>query len=340
MTDESSDWPRVSVIIPVADDSDGLTSTLDTVVESTYPTDRLDALVVVDGEAERTRAIGREYEDAHDHVTLLVEDEFHTPAAARNVGIRNATGELLVFLEPNIRVPPSWIEHTVVAFQATDAVWMGLDVAINSQGQSSSALERFDRGEYFLIDFFVRNFNLVPTCSLVTTRDVFEEVGYFDPRLVAHDDLDLSQRMTEAEYGPVLCDDIAKQVPNCTAPTLVHPPLESVRARLERTWRMGRGVGQVHLYSGQFDSLLEFLKGRLTSGDEQVLINQPQRWRSTSRVERFGFNLLHRAREASWALGAIYQYALESTFWGRAGLQTDHEAAEFDGDLGHAPDSH
>src|SRR5437867_7891546 len=93
---------------------------LDSVLATTYPLDRIE-LLVVDGMSEdRTREIVTGYATRQRTVRLLDNRRRITPAAL-NVGIRAATGEIIMRMDAHVVYPPQYITRLIDALQTSDA---------------------------------------------------------------------------------------------------------------------------------------------------------------------------------------------------------------------------
>src|SRR5579871_1681892 len=94
---ESSDSPFISVIIPTYNRREILGQTLQALGKQNYRSDRFEVLVTVDGSTDGTNLTLESL-----HLPFLVRTFYQTnrgPASARNVGIRNAKGDLVIFLD-------------------------------------------------------------------------------------------------------------------------------------------------------------------------------------------------------------------------------------------------
>lgn len=101
---------RISVITPVHDGGDAFRECLAALKACTPPAFEL--IVVVDGgrdgSAELARAAG---------ATLVELPESVGPARARNVGAKAATGDVLLFVDADVVVPPGVIGHVAAFLQ-------------------------------------------------------------------------------------------------------------------------------------------------------------------------------------------------------------------------------
>ena len=96
--------PRLSVVVPVYDVEAWLPECLDSVLGSSYPS--LQVVVVDDGSPDGSGDIADAYA-ARDPRVQVVHTANHGLGAARNEGLRHATGELLTFCDSDDVVPAS-----------------------------------------------------------------------------------------------------------------------------------------------------------------------------------------------------------------------------------------
>ena len=100
----------VSVIIPVWNTQDYLNQCLDSVQNQTLS--RLDIMCVDDGSSDRSVDIIRERAGADSRIRLLSQ-EHQGPGVARNLGIDQARGEYLYFLDSDDWIVPDALERLV-----------------------------------------------------------------------------------------------------------------------------------------------------------------------------------------------------------------------------------
>jgi glycosyltransferase involved in cell wall biosynthesis len=98
-----------SVLVPVYNRDGLIRGTLDSVFAQDY--EDYEVIVVDDGSTDETVSVLREYDD---RITLL-QQENKGPGAARNAGIKVATGEYVVFLDSDDR----WFPWTLSCYRDT-----------------------------------------------------------------------------------------------------------------------------------------------------------------------------------------------------------------------------
>ncbi len=94
---------KFSIIIPVYNVEQYLTKCLDSVVNQTY-NDEYEVICVNDGSTDSSLAILEEYEEKHDKIKII-NQENRGLSEARNTGIRQAKGKYIWFIDSD-----DWIE--------------------------------------------------------------------------------------------------------------------------------------------------------------------------------------------------------------------------------------
>lgn len=98
------DQPLISVVIPAHNAELSLERCLQSVFEQEYP--QIEVIVVDDGSEDSTSAIAQSYGDQ----IIFVSQENKGQGAARNHGIRLATGELITFLDSDDYWKPGFLK--------------------------------------------------------------------------------------------------------------------------------------------------------------------------------------------------------------------------------------
>jgi glycosyltransferase involved in cell wall biosynthesis len=107
--------PLVSVIIPTYNRADTVSETIDSVLQQTYP--KLEVIVVDDGSKDNTQEILRGYGT---HIRNI-QQENGGQMVARNRGIREASGEVICFLDSDDLWLPRCVESHVRVLEKAPA---------------------------------------------------------------------------------------------------------------------------------------------------------------------------------------------------------------------------
>ena len=102
-----SDPARISVVTPVYNRHEQLIECLESLCLQDYPRDLYEVIVVDDGSNTPVEAVIRHFRNRLDMRCFVQENQ--GPAHARNTGVAQATGDLLVFVDDDCRADASWL---------------------------------------------------------------------------------------------------------------------------------------------------------------------------------------------------------------------------------------
>ncbi|WP_338727584.1 glycosyltransferase family A protein [Haladaptatus sp. DJG-WS-42] len=231
--------PQASIIVPVFNDPDGIALTLSSLLDQTE--NDFEVLVVDNNSTDDTRAVVREFAARDSRIQLHVEADVQSSYAARNRGIRHATGELLAFVDADVTVEPDWLE-AVIAQMSRDVSYLACAVELYSPGSETFA-GKYNRLTDLRVDYFVSRLAFAPTCCLVVRTSLVDELGAFDDRLTSSGDLEFGNRVAAAGYRLAYAPDIVAR----------HPARTSVRSLVKKAIRIGRGKTQLReLYPARY----------------------------------------------------------------------------------------
>lgn len=186
-------FPQVSVIVPVYNGEEDLPELLQGFRQQTYPSDRLEYLIVDNGSRDRTWEILQ----AADLPNLkpLSQTQIQSSYAARNLGIKTAQYDILAFTDADCRPQPQWLENLVQPFAKPE---IGLSVGEIIALAGNTLLEQHaDRQETLSQKHTLAN-AFCPygqTANLAVRRSIFEQVGLFRPHLTTGGDADICWRI-------------------------------------------------------------------------------------------------------------------------------------------------
>ncbi len=191
--------PLVSVVIPCFNQGHYLGEAIESVFAQTYPA--FEVIAVDDGSTDNSHEVAARYPDVR---------RFRQPnrgvAAARNLGLAQSRGEMVVFLDADDRLLPNALELGVAAMikrpHIAFAAGMSRDI-----GEDGKVLRK--RGQPLVMqDHYL---NLLKDCyiwsgsSLVSRRSAIAAVGGFNEELEAGDDYELYLKL--ARRYPIFCHD-------------------------------------------------------------------------------------------------------------------------------------
>lgn len=188
-TVEIDEWPTVTAVIPAHNEEGYVGQSIDSVLENSYPEDRLNVVVVDDGSTDGTLAEARARESDRVQVIHRENEGKH---AAMNHALDGIDSELIVSVDADSIVDSEAIRELVKTYKWHDepcAVAGNIKIM-----HRHSALERIQALEYILsINMFRRALdhlglvNVVPGCLGLFERTAVEEIGGFSGDTVTED---------------------------------------------------------------------------------------------------------------------------------------------------------
>lgn len=140
------------------------------------------------GSTDDTVSVVKQYADRIPHLRIVDASAQRGPAHARNIGVRAATGEAVVFCDADDEVAPGWLEAMGKALAASDFVACSLDAKkLNPEWtQIHDDFQAHGLGKLEWYPYLPH----AGGSSLGVRRSVFEAVGGFDSTLRYCEDTD------------------------------------------------------------------------------------------------------------------------------------------------------
>ena len=202
----SMSQPLVSIVIPTHGRPDLLHRCLDALLVQEYPAERVQIVVVEDGGPGSGADVVLGMQARHPGRRIAYQAvKQGGPGAARNAGVRLATGALIAFTDDDTIPDAGWLGEGVQALQAgADAASGRTIVPLGDLPTDAQAnVQGLERATF-------------PTCNVFVKRAWLDRVGGFDPRFrrAYREDSDLEFRLLDA----------GARLGRADAAVVVHPP--------------------------------------------------------------------------------------------------------------------
>lgn len=164
--------PRsVSVVIPTTGSSPSLDRCLQALAEQRAAVS-VEIVVVANG--PRASDV-----DCRAPGVKVVREPRAGPAAARNRGVRESSGEFVAFIDDDCTASPEWLQSALQTLTRSGrpAIVAG---AITRSGARTNWISLFDSVSYLQQEAYARHAGACVTANVVMHRSVFERVGPFD----------------------------------------------------------------------------------------------------------------------------------------------------------------
>lgn len=189
----------ISVIIPTFNRCHLLNSCLQAFELQTYPHSRFEVIVVDDGSMDGTLTFLKQYERTARYKFRYLHQENRGPASARNLGVRNASGELVAFTDDDCDVEPEWLRNLVNSMEDENIAGVGGTVRPSTKGIVSDFIHYMRWFEPAVINGIVV---YLITANACFRKKVLNEVNGFDERITkpGGEDPELCLKMLEKGY--------------------------------------------------------------------------------------------------------------------------------------------
>jgi mycofactocin system glycosyltransferase len=199
--------PRVSIIVPVRNRPAEIAACLDSLSALDYPEDRLEIIVVDDASEDDTPRMVA----ACPNVRMIRQETRTQAAACRNRAARDASGEILAFIDSDCLADPHWLRELVPAFRDPSIGAVG---GLVDSPYDENRLDRYEKvksalriGAWFKRSEGAERFFYVPTCNFLVRRDLFLSLAGFREKLHVGEDVDFCWRLQDQgshlEYQPL-----------------------------------------------------------------------------------------------------------------------------------------
>jgi glycosyltransferase involved in cell wall biosynthesis len=193
--------PQVTVILPVLNEAGFIRQSLGAVLNQDYPAERLEILVVDGGSTDGTQAVVQEMLQNRPAARLL-DNPQRIQAAALNVGILAASGEIIVRVDGHTMIAPNYVTQCVSCLVQGRADGVGgpmrpRGTTYTGQGIALAASFPFAAGDAKF--HYSKHEQFVDTVYLgAYWRRTFDEIGLYDPAVHINEDYELNYRLRQA----------------------------------------------------------------------------------------------------------------------------------------------
>ncbi|WP_414828122.1 glycosyltransferase [Alteromonas sp. H39] len=235
MPDNENMLPSITVIIPVYNDTARLQLCLNALTKQTYPSEKIDILVVDNNSAVSCEEVVAKIPNA----TYLFEKDAGSYAARNKALAYDSLADVVAFTDSDCIPDSDWLSQAVaVLMRSTTIGAVGGRVDVFAANSSASLPELYDIVTGFDQKGYIQKEHFSVTANLVTRKDVLNAVGQFNAALKSSGDKDWCQRMVKSGYDLVYCDSAVVN----------HPARDSVKSIKTKLRRLYGGFYHNHKY--------------------------------------------------------------------------------------------
>ncbi|MGB0766812.1 MAG: glycosyltransferase, partial [Phycisphaeraceae bacterium] len=225
------DWPMISVVICTYNGSKTIEETLRSMSKVQYPD--FEVVVVNDGSQDQTPTIiyhmRKEFEG---RVTIRqIDIDNGGLSNARNVGMHEARGEIVAYLDDDAYPDPHWLMYLADSFMTKDCIGVGgPNLPIPEDNDAAFCVAHSPGGPNHVLtsDEIAEH---IPGCNMAFRKSALLQVGGCDTQFrIAGDDVDLCWRLQDE------CGEIAFNA----AAMVWHHRRDSIKGYLKQQRNYGR----------------------------------------------------------------------------------------------------
>lgn len=240
-TTATSFLPMVSVVVPIYNGEADLPELINCLLSQTYPKDRVEYLLVDNNSSDRTLTILKtSTENCPITIRPLSENQIQSSYAARNTGIRAATGEIIVFTDADCRPQPQWLHTLIQPFVNKEVVIVAGEILALP---GTTLLEQHADRQETLSQKHTLKHSFRPygqTANLAIRRIALEKAGLFRPYLTTGGDADICWRILAQNIGRL------EFAPNAIVQHRHRATLQELRSQWRRYGRSNRYLHELY----------------------------------------------------------------------------------------------
>ena len=192
--------PRISVIIPARNEEHHIRNCIASILAADWPHDFLEILVIDHQSTDSTASL------AHScGARVIYASSEKGIGAVRNIGLDEAGGDFVAYVDADCIVPPTWL-RTAVRIHDSDpkigAVGGGQALAPNNGTWVERCLAPTTKSFGKL-----EQVSSLRTCSFIARTNVLRGIGRFNETLISGEDDDISNKLHRDGYTLIAASD-------------------------------------------------------------------------------------------------------------------------------------
>jgi len=188
----------ISVIIPVLNAEMTIGACLDALFRQTVSQDTYEVIVVDDGSTDNTPNIISKYPGVR-----ILRQEHINAGAARNLGVKHARGDIILFIDADCVPQEDWIEQMTKPMLENSSIVAVKGGYRTRQKNLISRLVQLEFEERYKKMCKTKYIDFVDSYSAAFRKEIFCQVGGFNARLNMSEDAQLSYSLSQKGYKMV-----------------------------------------------------------------------------------------------------------------------------------------
>ena len=191
----------VSVVIPVLNEERFIEQCIESLMKQTFPTRKIEVLVVDGGSIDRTKSIVKSYIEKFPGNLILLSNPRKTQACAMNIGIKAASGRYIIRIDAHAEYSSNYIEECVKLLDTGRYDNVGGVAETKGRTPFGKSVARMMSSKFGVGNSVFRTGGTSGEVDTVPfgafRRELFENIGGFDERLGRNEDNEINYRIKE-----------------------------------------------------------------------------------------------------------------------------------------------
>lgn len=179
--------PSISVVIPFYNAEPFFSEVYESICSQTIQP--LEIIVVIDGYSEKAETFLKQY----NNIKVVTPTENGGPARARNLGVSNATGELIAFIDADDKWEANKLEKQL-EFLAQHPEFSACHTGIKTFNNNEIISTFNDKSFSLTMSEVLTACHVLPT-SLMIKKSAFDAIKGFDPKIRCSEDQEFTIRL-------------------------------------------------------------------------------------------------------------------------------------------------
>ena len=193
------DLPYISVVMPVYNEEIYIENCVESLLKQTYPKQKMEWIFVDGYSNDKTVEILKKYQILYPKLIKVLFNEKKIVPCAMNIGIQESLGEYIIRLDAHAEYDIEYISNCVKCLQITNADNVGGIAITKSRGVIGNTIAKMLSCKFGVGNSKFRTqgddgyVDTVPFGAF--KKEIFNEVGLYDERLVRNQDNELNYRI-------------------------------------------------------------------------------------------------------------------------------------------------
>jgi len=192
--------PKVTILIPAYNEETTIKQTIDSIINSNYPKNKFEVIVINDGSKDKTleiaRKISEDYKNKGFRIKILTKENAGK-GTALNLGIKKSKGEIIFTMDADTTVHKNSLKNMTKYFKNKEVMSVTPAMIIR---KPKNLIQRIQHIEY-LTGLFLRKVfaalnavHITPGAFSAYRRSFFDKYGVYDETNIT-EDLEMSLRI-------------------------------------------------------------------------------------------------------------------------------------------------